>query len=216
MSKDKAEKEQVVNTKEELHAVQDALIKRDTSKYSKMGLNQLQAKPDVLLKDEIDRIKKEAKTNKGAICGCCGQKVKMYRRTITAEMCVALILVYKYYRHHPNADTSKYYTKEEFFMQIIDDKDTSYIINDFTKLKYWDLLAPMPTHPDKVIYKKGHWGLTDNGAKFVQREIAMPKYALVYNDMVDSHITEPVMIDEILSEAGFDYTELLKVEAKNK
>lgn len=204
------EQNQEISSKEELNKIQEELIKRNSDKYTKRGLNQLQGKDDITLKEEVDRIKKEARTNKGAICGCCGQKVKLYSRTITAEMCVALILIYKYYRHHPNAKTNEYYTKDDFFADILTDKDAKYIINDFTKLKYWDLIAPMPTHPTKIIHKKGYWGITDNGVKFVQREVAMPKYALVYNDMVDSHITKPVMIDDILEEAGFDYEELLK------
>jgi len=207
-----SEEQHEVSSKEEFGKIQDELIKRNGDKYSKKGLNQLQGKSDISLKDEVERIKKEARTNKGAICGCCGQKVKLYSRTITAEMCVALILIYKYYRHSPNAKTNEYYTKEDFFSEILTDKDANYIINDFTKLKYWDLVAPMPTHPTKIKYKKGYWGITDNGVKFVQREVAMPKYALVYNDMVDSHITEPVMIDDILKEAGFDYEELLKID----
>lgn len=207
-----SEEQHEVSSKEEFGKIQDELIKRNGDKYSKKGLNQLQGKSDISLKDEVERIKKEARTNKGAICGCCGQKVKLYSRTITAEMCVALILIYKYYRHSPNAKTNEYYTKEDFFSEILTDKDANYIINDFTKLKYWDLVAPMPTHPTKIKYKKGYWGITDNGVKFVQREVAMPKYALVYNDMVDSHITEPVMIDDILKEAGFDYGELLKID----
>ena len=70
----------------------------------------------------------------------------------------------------------------------------------------------MPTHPTKIIYKKGYWGLTENGVAFCQKEIAMPKYALVYNDFPYEHITSSyVMIDEILKDENLDYNELIKI-----
>ena len=136
---------------------------------------------------------------------------RVYKMKLTPAMCVSLLWIYKFYRHNENADTDKYYTKEDFFPDLIGDKEFNHLIKDYTKLKHWYLITPMPTHPDKVIYKKGYWGITDNGIKFCQREVAMPKYALVSNGFAHSHITTPPqMIEDILTEAGADYNELIK------
>ena len=67
----------------------------------------------------------------------------------------------------------------------------------------------MPLHPTKVIYKKGYYGITENGIAFVQKEVAMCKYALVYNNFAYEHNTIPVMINDVLKEAGYDYNELI-------
>ena len=53
----------------------------------------------------------------------------------------------------------------------------------------------------KIIYKKGYFALTENGVKFAQREIGLPKFAYVYNDQVNNHSTNDFFysIDDILT-----------------
>ena len=136
-----------------------------------------------------------------------GQKLK--KLTLTANLCISLIWIYKYYRHNENAVEGQYYTRKDFFSELLTNKEYKNIIRNFRSLHYWDLITKMPTHPTKVIYKKDYYGLTENGIAFVQKEIAMCKYALVYNDFAYEHETIPVMIKDILEEEGYDYNELI-------
>jgi len=66
----------------------------------------------------------------------------------------------------------------------------------------------MPTSPNEVKYKKGWYGITENGLAFIQQEIAMPKYAYVYKDFAYEHKTIPVMITDLITHE--DLEELLK------
>lgn len=133
------------------------------------------------------------------------------KRTLTLNLCLCAIWAYKYYKYNEKAEFGQYYRKQDFFHQLLQSTDTKNIVNNYTRLKYWDLLVPMPTSPTEVIYKKGWWGITETTIKFIQREIGLPKYALTYNDLAYEHITNPfVMIEDILKEYELDYTELLK------
>ena len=69
----------------------------------------------------------------------------------------------------------------------------------------------MPTSPTEIIYKKGYWGISENALAFCQKEIGMPKYAYVYNGFAYEHKPYPVMIEEVLSEAGIQYKELILI-----
>lgn len=134
---------------------------------------------------------------------------KLKKLTLTPNLCISLIWIYKYYRHNENAQEGQYFTRKDFFSDLISDKTHKNKIRNFRSLHYWDLITKMPLHPTKIIYKKGYYGLTENGIAFVQQEIAMCKHALVYNDFAYEHETTPVMIKDVLEEAGYDYNELL-------
>lgn len=134
---------------------------------------------------------------------------KLIRKTLTPKLCISLLWIYKYYRHHENAAEGKYFTRKDFFSDLLSNKEHKNLVSNYTNLKYWDLLMQMPLSPTEVIYKKGYYGITENGIAFVQREIALPKYALVYKNFAYEHQTIPVRIDEILEEAGYDYNELI-------
>jgi len=209
------QKKIVIDEKKSLSLVQDTLVEKSEN-YIKLGLNQIQGSEKITLKEECERIKKDAHNSKGTICGCCGQKVQLYKRTLTPQMAICLMYMLKFYRHSEKAVELHYYTKKDFFFEIMDKKKLKYIVNDFTKLKYWDLIAPMPTSPDKIIYKKGYYALTENGIKFTQREIGVPKHAFIYNDMVDSHSTEFVTIDDLLKPTGITYEEFMGIKEVKK
>ena len=148
-------------------------------------------------------IKLEAKSSKGTICSCCGNKIKLYRRTITYNMAICILYMLKFYRYSEKAQEYQYYTKKDFFSELIS-SGNEYVLENFTKLKYWDIIAPMPTGKKvngKIVHKKGYFSLTENGVKFAQREIGLPKYAFVYNDQVNHHSTNDFIysIDDILT-----------------
>ena len=121
--------------------------------------------------------------------------------------------MYKYYKYNSNAEIGQYYRKQELFGELRQNTNQELynnITRNYTRLKYWDLLVPMPTSPTEVIYKKGWWGITENGIRFIQKEIALPKYAEIYNDFAFNHIVEnSVMINDLINDDELD--EFLKL-----
>ena len=173
--------------------------KREITLTDKNVKSEIKEVQDKLIAENPEKYTKGSQT---------GKKKKL---VLNANLCVSLLWVYKFYRHYELAKQEEYYTKKSFFFDLIG-TDSEYVIKNYTHLKHWDLLAPMPTHPTKVIYKRGYWGITELGIKFSQREVAMPKYAIVQDGIAVEHITEPVMIDEVLKDAGLYYDNLLKVD----
>lgn len=135
------------------------------------------------------------------------QDAKYKKIKFTYDMAVCLLFVYKHYRYAENVSITDYFPKRIFTQYLKD--ELPQVIRSFNKLKYWDLIAPMPTSPNEVIYKKGWYGITENGIAFIQKEIGLPKYAFVWNDFAYEHQTNPyVMITDLITEDELD--ELLK------
>jgi hypothetical protein len=61
-----------------------------------------------------------------------------------------------------------------------------------------------------VVVQKGFYRISVEGVKFAQRETAIPITAIVYNGKVEAHKLYPYKtIEEILSEAGYDYDTII-------
>jgi hypothetical protein len=130
---------------------------------------------------------------------------KYTRREITKDMAICLVFVYKHFRYAEGVKSTDYFPKR-ILLQYLSEFPN---IRNFHRLKYWDLICPMPTSPTEVIYKKGWYGLTENGIGFIQKEIGLPKYAFVWNDFAYEHQTNPyVMITDLINEDELE--ELLK------
>jgi ribosomal protein L34E len=194
---------------------------RLTREINKSGIaqcdacNQTISSLSIIIDDEETKTSKEAQRIKdfaknGTTCRCCGNKAILNTLELNLQMCISLIEIVKFYRHNPDADESKYYTKEDFFAGNIEEYGE--LFENFELLHHWDLLSRMPTRPDKVVYKDGWYGITENGIKFVQREIGVPKTCYAYNGETDSFESDFVTIEEILSDAGLKYEDLIKVE----
>ena len=131
---------------------------------------------------------------------------KYTRREITKDMAICLVFVYKHFRYAEGVKSTDYFPKRILLQYL---SKFPNITRNFHRLKYWDLICPMPTSPTEVIYKRGWYGLTENGIAFIQREIGLPKYAFVYNDFAYEHQTNPyVMITDLIGEDELE--ELLK------
>ena len=131
---------------------------------------------------------------------------KYTRKEITRDMAICLVFMYKHYRYSENVKQTDYFPKRVILQYL---KSFRNITRNFHKLKYWDLICQMPTSPTEVIYKRGWYGITENGIAFIQKEIGLPKYAFVYNDFAYEHQTNPyVMITDLIAEDELE--ELLK------
>ena len=52
--------------------------------------------------DKIEFIDKLRNSTKAIECPCCGRRAKFYNRKLNVKLCLALIHIVKYYRHHPS------------------------------------------------------------------------------------------------------------------
>jgi hypothetical protein len=132
--------------------------------------------------------------------------VKLIKKELTQNMVISLIFAYKHYKYSV-CNMTDYFPKKTLLQYI---KEFPNITRRFNQLKYWDLIHQMPISPDEVIYKKGWYGITENGIAFIQKEIAMPKYALVHDDFAYEHIVDKnhVMITDFFDDEALE--ELLK------
>jgi len=130
---------------------------------------------------------------------------KYTRKTLTRNLAICLIFVYKHYKY-TLCDLTDYFPKKELLQYL---KEFPNITRNFHYLTYWDLICQMPTSPTEVKYKKGWYGLTENGIAFLQKEIGLPKYAFVYNNFAYEHQPNPyVMINDLVEDEALE--ELLK------
>ena len=123
--------------------------------------------------------------------------VKLKRKELTQNMIICLLFTYKHYKYS-NCKMTDYFPKKTLLQYL---KDFPNITRKFHQLKYWDLIQQMPTSPNEVIYKKGWYGITENGVAFIQKEIGMPKHAFVHNDFAYEHNPNPyVMITDFFED----------------
>ena len=180
----------------------------------KNGLENLNTNTDTYTEDinDVLSVQEKLKEHDSYIRPNIPKGTKLTRRELTKDLALCLVFVYRYYKYHPEAEEGQYYKKENLFAEMkqnLGKEIADKITRNYTRLKYWDLLVPMPTSPNKVQYRKGWWGITDNGIKFVQKDIGLPKIAEVYNDFAYNHITIPTMITDLIETD--ELTELLKL-----
>lgn len=163
--------------------------------------------------------RKSIGTIKGKVCPCCGRLAKYYHRKLNAKQCLALLHILKWYRYSEDSvnivEGNEVY---EFFNIAEMFKDNPKLKVDFQKLLYWDLIETKgrmvkigkKNPKEKIIVNKGYYRISLEGVKFAQRETAIPITAIVYNGQVEAHKLIPYKtIEEILSEAGYNYEDLM-------
>lgn len=164
-------------------------------------------------KYDPETFRKSIKSLRGKVCPCCGKVAKFYHRKLNAKLCLALIHVAKWYRHDESQpDELTFFNIDDMF------RNNPQFKVDFQKLLYWDLIEHKgriekrgkKNPKDVFIVTPKMYRISENGIKFVQREIGIPITAIVYNGVVESHILFPVKtIDEILTDAQISYDEVI-------
>jgi len=166
------------------------VIKKDEEKIVK-DINEFNSIQNELVEKSKGKfIKKPKPANK-----------KYIRKSLTFNLAVCLVFIYKHFKY-TDCKMTDYFAKKDLLIYL---KDFPNITRNFHHLKYWDLISQMPTSPTEVKYKKGWYGITENGIAFLQKEIGLPKYAFVYNDFAYEHQPNPyVMINDLIEDEALD------------
>lgn len=145
------------------------------------------------------QVKKETMAqarDKGTSCPCCGQFVKVYKRTVNSTMARQLI---KAYREH---GYEWFHTRDVVLAK-------SAGAGDFSKLEYWGLIFRKPhIQGEENKRTSGMWHVTNKGVAFIKGNHCIPQYAYIFNgkllelDGPDTHIEHSLG-------KKFDYRELM-------
>lgn len=131
----------------------------------------------------------------GAVCPCCSQFAKVYRRKITGSIAAVLIAMYRLHRAG----------QEWVYMPDLRSRGQDEVI-----ARHWFLIEKdEELQREDGSTRTGWWRLTATGTRFVRGELLIPKYARVYNGRrLGYDDTELVSIRDCLG-TRFNYDELM-------
>lgn len=157
---------------------------------------------DYTLKRARTKVRLDATTRNGGHCPCCGQDVKVYRRTLTASMALALVMVHRWSRT-PDAETTQrwlHVAKHLASLHTSASVGAAWHGGDWSKLRYWGLIeAQAGVRPDGS-HRVGLYRITDLGRAFVERRTKVPKYCYIYAQTFLGLDEPNISIDEALGE----------------
>lgn len=140
---------------------------------------------------------------KGTVCPCCDRFVKVYKRRIYHTPALYLIALYRLTK----IKGDKYYHVTEV-MQQLPARQAIRMKNDSHKASYFGLLEELK---DETYGKKssGYWRLTDDGKRYVEGTLKIPRYAFIFNSEVIGYSSELSDIDDALAKR-FNYLEIMQ------
>jgi hypothetical protein len=130
----------------------------------------------------------------GVVCPACERAAAIHDRTLSSSMAQALIVMFK---------AGEYENRAWFNMPKINHLWPS---RDEAMLAYWGLIETHKEVDPSVTGRRGWWRLTSLGVEFVQRKVAVPGHAKVYNGRALEVCGAPVSITDALG-TGFTYAE---------
>ena len=140
---------------------------------------------------------------KGAVCPCCGQLAKRYKRKLNSSMAYALLLISRYFRTH-----SEWLHVPEYLEQVCTAGPTKRG-GDWAKLVHWGLIVAKDDETRADGSRRiGFYKMTPKGMDFVQGRIRVPRYAYLYAQKCIAMSPEDTSISEALGDR-FDYGELM-------
>lgn len=129
--------------------------------------------------------------DEGTRCPCCTQMAKVYKRTIHAKMARDLVRSYR------EVGTAWYHVPS-----VITGHP-----GDLVKCRYWGLMQEDTEKRDDG-GRAGWWKITPTGEAFVLHQLAVPKYARLYDGRRLSLEGPNVTIVDCLGKK-FNYSELM-------
>ena len=134
---------------------------------------------------------------KGAICPCCGEIVKVYKRKLNSGQAYELLLLY---RLTITGNNGEFYHHTKF------SQTTS---GEISKLVFWGLVEQMPK-PLNEIKKKtsGYWRITEKGMSFVENKTTVKSHVyILLGELVRFSESETTIIQALGKK--FRYDELM-------
>lgn len=119
--------------------------------------------------------------SKGAICPCCEQRAKLYKRQITSSMAFQLICLAK-------MQNTDFVHVNEWRSYVIDSGGTMGG-GEHGRLKFWDFV---------LSDKRGGWKITDAGREFAFGRTTYQKFARLYNGSMYGFVGPHVSIHDCL------------------
>lgn len=147
-----------------------------------------------------------AKRDEGVDCPCCGQFAKIYKRPINSAMAYALILIDRYFSKPGHDDWL--HVPQFLAVQRLPASELASIRGDWAKLKHWGLLEEMQALRDDGSNRIGYWKITEKGKAFVRGQIAVPRYAHLFDNQLLSLEGPEVFIQDSLG-TRFSYNDLM-------
>ena len=138
-----------------------------------------------------DHLRKNFKSGTG--CPACGQLVKAYKRKLNANMCKALAIIH-------NRTKDGVYIHVQNVFSLLGLRATAM---DYSYLEKWKLIEVDPNN-------NGHWRVTDKGKQFMNDQLVLSAYCLVYAGDVYEWSSEMVNISEALT-TRFKLEEVLQL-----
>jgi hypothetical protein len=140
-----------------------------------------------LLRSEMD---------KGAICPCCNQSVKMYRWKISAKIGAVLIAFY----HQRNK-----------WIHPLNDLGVN--SGDYAKLRHFGLIVSSD-HIEEDKKASGLWTITPRGIAFVEDRLTIHEKVKLYNNAAYGFEGSQVTIHDVLG-SSFSYSELMNDQGES-
>lgn len=134
----------------------------------------------------------------GALCPCCGQVCKVYKRHINSPMARFLIWLVRSYEELP-----RWIHLKQFPM--IQNRRGG---GDYGKLVHWGLIEQKPNHDEPDKRTSGEWRPTPKGIEFVHRRISVPDAVFLYDNIRQGFSDIKIDIDFALGQE-FSYQELM-------
>jgi len=145
-------------------------------------------KPTLPSSATLDEAVSHLKTNldNGLSCPCCGQYARRYKRSLYRGYVHWLIwLIQEIGVGKGWADVRS--TPPHLARN-----------GDYAKLQWWGFVESQGK-------RSRMWRPTQEGLAFVKGSLRAPKYAFVYDNVVEGYSTESVSVMEALNDRGFDY-----------
>lgn len=146
----------------------------------------------------------KANWKEGVSCPCCKQLVKLYRRNLNSGMAWTLIQVYL----ETKRSIADRVIPALMWIHVKDFLRANAMHNghDWTLLQHWGLLEERKT--DSGLPNSGRWRITDNGNRFVEMKLTVPKYLNFYNSKVWGGSDKMINIKQALG-TKFNYQDLI-------
>jgi hypothetical protein len=138
----------------------------------------------------------EDKREKGYKCNCCGQFVKLYRRTFNCNMGLALMVLYKF--------------REQGFIHL--EKKLSELgyqrCGDASYLRHYRLIEGLSEEREDGSPRNGMYRITGLGIMFAENKSTVKQHFHTFNNRCEKFSGKEVGIIDVLT-VKFNYNQLM-------